>query len=211
MVTTDVTQAQSQRPAPPEPAESRRWLIVLFCVFCALMGLLVATGQTGPGTLRDPHPLAGHMVDGYPRANPPLWGFQYWPQLWQAIGSGGAAILLVVFGIKSWRAKRMDNGLLVTFAAGGMMAFDPIYNWLGYFPTDPRFLHIPHGATPRSDLAPTFEPVFFWPLYMLWLTAPALLAHWLWKKWRSRAFRLKDMRSWMHRHPLLSLCWCVNW
>lgn len=99
----------------------------------------------------------------------------------------------------------MHNGLCVTFAAGGMMAFDPFYNWLGYFPTDPRFLHIPHGATPWSDLAPTFEPVFFFPLYMLWLTAPALLSHWVWTKFRARARRLKGSNSWMQRHPLLSL------
>jgi hypothetical protein len=169
------------------------------------MTYLLAIAETGPGKLRDPKPIGTHVVDGYPRANPPVLGFEYWPQLWQAIGFAGGGILLIIFGVKSWRARRMHNGLCVTLAAGGMMAFDPFYNWLGYFPTDPRFLHIPHGTTPWSDLAPTFEPVFFWPLYMIWLTGPALLAHWVWAKWRARAYRLKGEQSWMHRHPLLSL------
>jgi hypothetical protein len=180
-------------------------LVVLFIAFGALLTFLLVTSETGPGALRDPHPSVTHLVDGYPRSNAPLLGFNYWPQLWQAIGFGGAGILLLVFGVKSWRARRMHNGLCVTFAAGGMMLFDPIYNWLGYFPTDPRFMHIPRGATPWSDLAPTFEPVFFWPLYMLWLTAPALLAHWLWTKLRARALRRKGPDTWMRRHPLWSL------
>ncbi|NKQ55468.1 spirocyclase AveC family protein [Amycolatopsis sp. K13G38] len=205
MATTSVAGVDSVQREPAEPPESRKWLVVLFIAFASLMTLLIVTGETGPGALRDSNPTATHVVDGYPRANPPLLGFEYWPQLWQAIGFGGAAILLIVFGMKSWRARRMHNGLVVTFAAGGMMAFDPLYNWLGYFPTDPRFLHIPHGATPWSDLAPTFEPVFFWPLYMLWLTAPALLAHWVWTKLRDRARRRKGPGTWMQRHPLLSL------
>jgi hypothetical protein len=95
----------------------------------------------------------------------------------------------------------MHNGLCVTLAAGGMYFFDPFYNWLGYFPTDPRFLHIPHGALPWADLAPTFEPVFFFPLYMVWLTGFALLAHWIWSNLRART----GPESWMRRHPVISL------
>ncbi|MCW3067147.1 MAG: hypothetical protein JWN32_4319, partial [Solirubrobacterales bacterium] len=174
---------------PPEPADSRKWLVVAFGALGAVLALMLATAQTGPGGLRDPHPVATHIVDGYPRANSPWLGFDHWPQLWQAIGFAGAGTLLIVFGYRSWKARRMQNGLCVTLAAGGMFLFDPIYNWLGYFPTDPRFLHIPHGALPWSDLAPTFEPVFFLPLYMLWLTAPALLAHFIWSRVRSRRLR----------------------
>jgi hypothetical protein len=184
--------------APPEPAASRTWLIVAFAALGGLIALMLATAETGPGALRNPHPVAAHVVDGYPRANAPWLGFDYWPQLWQAIGFTGAAVLLLVFGYKSWQTRRMHNGLCVTLAAGGMYLFDPVYNWLGYFPTDPRFLHVPHGALPWADLAPTFEPVFFLPLYMLWLTAPALLAHFIWSKLRPRS-------GWMRRHPIISL------
>jgi hypothetical protein len=192
------TAPQRSAAPPPEPAASRTWLIVAFAALAALLALMLATAQTGPGELRNPHPVAAHLVDGYPRANRPWLGFDYWPQLWQAIGFTGAAVLLIVFGTKSWRQRRMHNGLCVTLAAGGMYLFDPVYNWLGYFPTDPRFLHVPHGVLPWADLAPTFEPVFFLPLYMLWLTAPALLAHFIWGKVRPRY-------GWMRRHPIISL------
>ena len=198
-------QATRTRFAPPEPPESRKWLVVAFTLLGALMALMIVTGQTGPGALRDPRPVAPYTVDGYPRANPPFLGFAYWPYLWQAIGFGGAAILLFVYGRKSWRERRMHNGLCVVFATGGMFLFDPLYNWLGYFPTDPRFLHIPHGALPWSDLAPTFEPVFFFPLYMVWLTAIALLSNAIWRKLRARGIRRRGPGSWMARHPIISL------
>jgi hypothetical protein len=40
---------------------------------------------------------------------------------------------------------------------------------------------------------------------MLWLTAPALLAHWVWTKFRARGLRRKGPGSWMRRHPIWSL------
>jgi hypothetical protein len=195
----------AERIGPPEPRESRKWLLVAFALLGALTTLMLVVGETGPGELRDPHPIATHVVAGYPRANAPWLGFAHWPELWEAIGFGGAALLLGIFGWKSWHSRRMHNGLVVTLAAGGMYAFDPIYNWLGYFPTDPRFLHIPHGVLPWSDLAPTFEPVFFFPLYMLWLTAPALLSSAIWRKLRARSVSRKGPGSWMQRHPIISL------
>ncbi|WP_320671815.1 spirocyclase AveC family protein [Patulibacter defluvii] len=199
---------------PDEPAPSRRWLVVAFGVLALIFGAMLAVAETGPGALRDPNPIGTHWVNGNPRANAPFLGFDYWPQLWQAVGFGGAAILLGVFGWRSWRSRKLENGLLVTFAAGGMYFFDPFYNWLGYFPTDPRFLHIPHGTIPFwSDLAPTFEPVFFFPLYMVWLVYPALLTHWIWGRLRNRAQRRKGPDTWMQRHPLISLlivCKCVT-
>jgi hypothetical protein len=184
-----------ERSAAPEPRPSHGWLVVALGAVGALMTLMLVTAETGPGALRDPQRA------GPDRVNPPWLGFEHWPLLWQVIGFGGAAILLFVFGRRSWRSGQMDNGLVVTLAAGGMFAFDPFYNWLGYFPTDPSFLHIPHGALPWSDLAPTFEPVFFYPLYMVWLVAPALLSHAIWKRVRAR----RGPQSWMRRHPLLSL------
>jgi hypothetical protein len=191
--------------APGEPPPSRRWLIAAFGVLGALLTLMLASAETGPGSLRDPNPVDYVLVHGNPRASHPWLGFDYWPQLWQAIGFGGAAVLLIVFGWKSWRDRRMHNGLCVTLAAGGMFAFDPVYNWLGYFPTDPRFLHIPHGVLPWADLAPTFEPVFFFPLYMVWLVYPALLSHAIWKRLRGRGRARRGAAAWMTRHPILSL------
>jgi hypothetical protein len=99
----------------------------------------------------------------------------------------------------------MDNTLLVLFAAGGMMAFDPVYNWLGYFATDPRLLHVPHGSTPWSNIAPTFEPVFFFPLYMIWLTFPALVGHSAWKRFTAWDQRRRPSGSWWQRHKIWSL------
>jgi hypothetical protein len=190
--------------ALPRPA-SRRWLIVAFASLGALLTVMLATAETGPGALRDTTVHAAHLVDGHPRANAPFLGFDHWPLVWQIVGFGGAGILLFVFGRRSWIERRMHNGLCVTFAAGGMFLFDPLYNWLGYFPTDPRFLHIPHGALPWSDLAPTFEPVFFFPLYMLWLTGFALLGRAAWRRLRARGMARKGKASWMYRHPIMSL------
>jgi len=190
---------------PAAVPQSRRWLVVAFAVLAGLLALMLATAETGPGELRAPAPGGAHLVDGYPRANAPFLGFAHWPIVWQIIGFGGGAILLAVYGRRSWRDRRMHNGLCVVFATGGMFLFDPIYNWLGYFPTDPRFLHIPHGVLPWSDLAPTFEPVFFFPLYMLWLTGFALLGRAVWKRLRARGQAKRGAASWMYRHPLASL------
>jgi hypothetical protein len=98
----------------------------------------------------------------------------------------------------------MHTVLGVTFAAGGMFAFDPFYNWLGYFPTNPAFLHIPHNASPWSNLAPTFEPVFFFPLYMVWLVVPALITNWIWGKLHARGVTRRGTNSWSDRHPIIS-------
>jgi Spirocyclase AveC-like len=185
----------------------RKWLLVGFGIFAAIMILMFVTGKTGPGGLPTAVPAGTHvyLVNGYPRANRPLLGWQGWIYLWQGIGFGGGAILLGSFGYKSWKQRSLHNLLGVTFAAGGMFAFDPLYNWLGYFPTNPAFLHIPLGATPWSDLAPTFEPVFFFPLYMVWLMVPALIAHTIWTRLQARGIARRGPAAWMQRHPVISL------
>ncbi|MCW2505583.1 MAG: hypothetical protein JWO79_3867, partial [Actinomycetia bacterium] len=211
---------------PQQLLDGRRWLVTAFVLFAALFGFMVATAETGPGALRNPavsvnassyvvagvsHPV--YHYNGGLRANPPPLGWAGWIYLWQAIGIGGGLTILLVYGYKSWTARRMHPMLAVSFAAGGMFAFDPLYNWLGYFPTNPAFLHIPHGVLPWSDLAPTFEPVFFFPLYIVWLVVPALIAHALWKRLRARGFARRGPTAFMTRHPLLALiivCKCVT-
>jgi hypothetical protein len=186
--------------------EGRRWLVVTLAGLAAVVALMLATAQTGPGSLRAPVPegVRVYMVNGLPQTVKPFLGWTGWIYLWQAIGFGGGALLVGLFSLRSWRARRMDPMLAVTLAAGAMFAFDPVYNWLGYFPTNPAFLHIPHGATPWSDLAPTFEPVFFFPLYMVWLVVPALITQAIWTGLHNRGLRRRGERAWTDRHPLLS-------
>jgi hypothetical protein len=191
--------------------------VTAFVLFGALFGIMLATAETGPGALRNPVlPGAGSLVHHYNgglRANSPTLGWTGWTVLWQVIGIGGGLGILLFYGYRSWTARKMHPMLAVSFAAAGMFAFDPLYNWLGYFPTNPAFLHIPHGALPWSDLAPTFEPVFFLPLYIVWLVLPALLAHAIWKKLQARGVRLRGPSAFMARHPLLALiivCKCVT-
>ena len=183
--------------------EGRRWLILALGLFLALMTLMLITAETGPGALANHDPIpAGvtvHHYNGGLRANAPFLGWTGWMYLWQAIGFGGGAAILGTYGWKSWRDRRMHPLLAVSFAAAGAFAFDPFYNWLGYFPTNPAYLHVPHGATWWSDLAPTFEPVFFFPLYIVWLVIPALITRGLYKRVMRRA------TGWMQRHPLLTL------
>jgi hypothetical protein len=189
--------------------DGRRWLLGAFGLFLGLMTLMLVTGETGPGALRNHEPLPSDLpvyhYNGGLRANAPFAGWTGWIYLWQAIGFGGGGLILGTYGWRSWRDRRMHPMLAVSFAAGGMYAFDPFYNWLGYFPTNPAYLHVPHGALPWSDLAPTFEPVFFFPLYIVWLVLPALLAHKLWNVFRERGFRKRGLTAFMTRHPLLSL------
>ena len=195
--------------------DGRRWLLVAFGLFGALMLLMLVTAETGPGALANPtvapdatsYVLSGvshqiHHYNGGLRANEPVLGWTGWAYLWQAIGFGGGAAILGYYGYRSWRSRSMHPMLAVSFAAGGMFAFDPFYNWLGYFPTNPAFLHIPHGALPWSDLAPTFEPVFFFPLYIVWLVIPALMAHSLWKRLQARGFAKRGPAAIKNRHPL---------
>lgn len=197
--------------APARLLDGRRWLIAAFGLFGALMTWMLVTAQTGPGALANHEPLpAGLKVyhyNGGLRANPPYLGWTGWMYLWQAIGIGGGTAILGYYGWLSWRDRRMHPKLALSFAAGGMYAFDPFYNWLGYFPTNPAYLHVPRGFSPWSDLAPTFEPVFFFPLYIVWLIIPALIAHGIWKRVMRRG------AGWVQRHPLLTLvivCKCVT-
>jgi len=212
MTTTTRSLPATREPSVrPGPLEGRRWLLVAFGLFLGLMTLMLVTAETGPGALVNHEPLPAdvtvHEYNGGLRANEPFLGWTGWMYLWQAIGFGGGALILGWYGGKSWKARRMHPMLAVSFAAGGMYAFDPFYNWLGYFPTNPAYLHIPHGAMPWSDLAPTFEPVFFLPLYIVWLVVPAVIAHGLWKRVMARGW------GWAQRHPLLMLvivCKCVT-
>jgi hypothetical protein len=202
---------------PPRLLDGRRWLIVALALFGGLMLLMLLTAETGPGELRNTAPVpigtTVYHYNGGVRANAPVLGWTGWVYLWQVIGFGGGAAILGTYGVKSWKARRMHPLLCLSFAAGGMFAFDPFYNWLGYFPTNPAFLHVPHGALPWSDLAPTFEPVFFLPLYIVWLIVPALIAHGLWTKLKARGFAKRGPQAFMTAHPLLALiivCKCVT-
>jgi Spirocyclase AveC-like len=219
MSTQLVGRRRADMPEPPLAwLDGRRWLLVAFGLFGALMLLMLVTAETGAGALANPtvapdatsYVLNGvsypiHHYNGGLRANEPLLGWTGWAYLWQAIGFGGGAATLGYYGYRSWRSRSMHPMLAVSFAAGGMFAFDPFYNWLGYFPTNPAFLHIPHGALPWSDLAPTFEPVFFFPLYIVWLVIPALIAHGLWKRLQARGFAKRGPAAFMSRHPLIAL------
>lgn len=189
---------------PWTPPDSRRWLVVLLAGFATWLGFLLLIAERGPGDLAA-EPTTTNLVDGVPRANEPFLGWEYWPYTWEILTVLLVGAALFRYGRRSWRARQMDNTLLVLFAAGGMFAFDPVYNWLGYFPTDPRLLHIPHGFTPWSNIAPTFEPIFFMPLYMIWLTFPALLGHKAWKRFMAWDLRRNPEGSWWQRHKILSL------
>jgi hypothetical protein len=192
--------ADSGRPVK-EPADGRAWLIVAMSLAIGLVAFLYITGENGPGALRNPHPAWTHNVDGWPRAVEPYLGWEHWPLTWEILTTILTGSLFVVFVRKSWRARRMHNGLVALFATGGQFAFDPIYNWLGYFPTDPRWRHIPHGATPWNSIAPTFEPVVFLPMYVFWLTLPALFGHWVYTKVKARA----RPGGFISRHPIITL------
>ena len=207
-LTQDSAAHPSVRPSERRPGllEGRMWLVVAFGVLAVIVALMLSVAQTGPGALRAPVPagVKTYVVNGHPQTVKPFLGWTGWIYLWQGIGFGGGALLLAIFGIKSWRARKMDSLLALTFAAGGMFAFDPFYNWLGYFPTNPAFLHLPRGASPWSDLAPTFEPVFFFPLYMVWLVTPALITNALWTRVHARGLKSRGEQAWSDRHPIIS-------
>ena len=217
MTTTGVARPAVGTDQPLRLLDGRRWLLVAFGLFGGLMLLLILTGETGPGALRNTQPIPSDVpvyeYNGGLRANEPTLGWAGWLYLWQAIGFGGGAAILLNYGLTSWRSRSMHPMLCVAFASAGMFAFDPIYNWTGYFPTNPAFLHIPHGSNPWSDLAPTFEPVFFLPLYIVWLVVPAVLAHGIWKRLKARGFAQRAANAFMTRHPLIALllvCKCVT-
>jgi Spirocyclase AveC-like len=191
---------------PPGRLEGRVWLLAAFGLLAVVMAVMLSVAQTGPGALRAPVPsgLKVYVVNGHPQTVRPFLGWTGWIYLWQCIGFGGGALLLGIFGYRSWKARKMDTLFGLTLAAGGMFAFDPFYNWLGYFPTNPAFLHLPRGASAWSDLAPTFEPLFFFPLYMVWLIVPALITNVIWIKLHARGVAKRGEGAWSDRHPIVT-------
>jgi len=172
----------------------RRWLVVVFTLFGAAMTLMLVTAETGPpGNWRDP------TQAGPARANPPVAGL---PPTGRCCGrpSGSAAprSCLLVYGRRSWRARRMDNGLAVHLRGRRDVPVRPVLQLARLLPDRPALSCTSRtGCSPGPTLAPTFEPVFFYPLYMVWLVAPALLSHAIWKRIRAR----RAPGSWMYRPP----------
>jgi hypothetical protein len=186
---------------PADPVqESRAWLVVALGVTAGVALLMLLVGERGPHELAVPVPHPAHLVGGVPRAHHPLWGVQYWPQIFEVASVLLAGTLLVVFARASWRERRLHPGLALVYASAGMYLFDPIFNWSWYFPTDPRFLHWPINW-PYVSINPTAEPMTFLPAYTFWLMLPAVVTRGLW--WVGRR-RIRTGGR-IERHPLLSL------
>jgi hypothetical protein len=197
-------QVRPGRPSSPTGASteepSRTWLVVTLGATVAVAAFMLAVGQRGPHQLAVPVPHPAHLVDGTPRAHHPLWGVQYWPQIFEIASILLAGTLIATFARLSWKERRLHPGLAVTYAATGMYLFDPIFNWSWYFPTDPRFLHWPINW-PYVSINPTSEPMTFMPAYTFWLMIPAVITYGLWRGVQRRS----RPGGFTQRHPVISL------
>ena len=182
----------------------RPWQLGLLGVaLFAALGGAVANLHRGPEAdwMRNPNPQGAAVVDGYIRAQPPLWGFDYWPQFWE--------ILSVVVATWMWahyihRSRRdaWHPGLIAMVGATSMLWMDPLVNWSQYLIYDPRLLHLPVDW-PWLHLAPTVEPIVFalfaYPFVFMTPGMIAVAVHRRFVLPRSRPNGL------VRRHPLASL------
>ncbi|MFI5507619.1 spirocyclase AveC family protein [Mycobacterium sp. NPDC051804] len=131
----------------------------------------------------------------------PLFGWHFWPYLFEVgavVMFGGALIILT---IQSIRAGKITMGMLFFIAGNSLVWLDPWGNWGPYATYDSRLLHWPETWW-WASVSPTVEPVFNFIGYYAFYIGPSAVSILLLKKVIGPRF---PSTAFVHRHPLISL------
>lgn len=187
-------------------APSRRTLLLRLSVSAIVAGiaiwiLAVSTRGIDSERVRNPNPKGTVWYDGVPRAHEPLWGFEYWPYLWEIVCVVVALGFWAYFIAKSVQQRRAAPGLIAMVASTLCLVWDPIVNWSAFDVFDPRFLHYPIDW-PYINITPNVACIFVYAGYPFYLIIPGVIAIALDKRFVEP--RLSST-SWIARHFLIRL------
>lgn len=115
------------------------------------------------------------------RPNPPLWGIENWPRIYEIAGLVLEVAFLTVFIRRSRRLGRLQPALVLVLALTAVGVWDPLANWVSFSAFDPRLLHFPTDW-PYVSLAPTVEPFVNLIAYPYYVLIPVLPAAWLYRR-----------------------------
>jgi len=167
----------------------------------AAVFLLVTSRRGAQGDPRrvNPHPAATYVVNGTPRGEPALWGFQYWPEFFGLLMLVIAVAVMTPFVISSFRERKLTHSLMVFLATAILAWMDPLANWVTYTDYNPQLLQFP-TTWPWFELSPTVEPLLVIPGYPFYYFSVALLAFGGYNRY---VLRRVGVNSWWRRHPRL--------
>jgi hypothetical protein len=160
----------------------------------------LATGRRGAaGDPRrvNPTPIAAFQANGVPRGEPPMWGFQYWPEFFGIIMVVIAVLVMAPFVIQSVRQRKLVHPLIVFLGTAILAWLDPLANWVTYTNYNPQLIHFP-TTWPWMELSPTVEPLLVIPGYPFYYFTIALIAFGGYGRY---ILRRVAPDSWWWRHP----------
>lgn len=189
--------------APSAPAgRTFNWpkTIAITGVVGAATVFLLATSRRGAeGDARrvNPDPAGTYTVNGVPRGEPALFGFQYWPEFFGLLMLVVAIAVMAPFVISSIRQRKLSHALVVFLATAILAWLDPLANWVTYTVYNPQLLHFP-TTWPWFELSPTVEPLLVIPGYPFYYFSIALIAFGGYNRF---VLPRVSPNSWWRRHP----------
>ena len=166
----------------------------------AVTVFLLATGRRGAaGDPRrvNPDPAGPYRVNGVPRGEPALWGFQYWPEFFGILMLVVAVAVMAPFVITSIRQRKITHPLIVFLATAILAWMDPLANWVTFTVYNPQLIHFP-TTWPWFELSPTVEPLLVIPGYPFYYFTIAFLAF---DGYNRYILSRVGPNSWWRRHP----------
>jgi hypothetical protein len=187
---------------PPRASAPFNWVktIGLTGIVCAVSAFIVLTarrGAAGDPRRVNPHPIGNYWVRGVPRAEPPLWGFQYWPEFFGITMLVIAIAVMAPFVVKSVRDRKMSYPLIIFLGVAILAWLDPPSNWVTYTIYNPQLLHFP-TTWPWMELSPSVEPILVVPGYPFYYFSVAILAYGGYQRY---VLARVGTDSWWRRHP----------
>ena len=162
-------------------------------------------GAAGDSRRVNPTPIAAYEAHGVPRGEPPLWGFQYWPEFFGILMLVVAVLVVAPFVIQSIRQRKLVHPLIVFLGTAILAWLDPLANWVTYTNYNPQLIHFP-TTWPWMELSPTVEPLLVIPGYPFYYFTIALIAFGGYNRY---VVRRVGPNSWWRRHPRMG-CFVVG-
>lgn len=193
----DASDARSRTERPPLD-----WMktIVVTALVAMVTTFLLVTGRRGAeGDVRrvNPDPSAPYTVNGVPRGEPALWGFQHWPEFFGILMLVIAVAVMTPFVVSTFRQRKLTYPLIIFLATAVLAWMDPLANWVTFTVYNPQLIQFP-TIWPWFELSPTVEPLLVIPGYPFYYFSIALLAFGGYNKF---ILRRVGPNSWWRRHP----------
>ena len=184
------------------PSRTINWprTIGITALVAGITVLLLATsrrGAAGDPRRVNPDPAGTYTVNGVPRGEPALFGFQYWPEFFGLLMLIVAVAVMAPTVISSFRQRKLTHSLVVFLATAILAWMDPLANWVTYTIYNPQLLHFPTNWL-WFKLSPSVEPLLVIPGYPFYYFSIAWLAFGGYNRF---VLRRVGPGSWWRRHP----------